>query len=260
MPSFPRAGVELYFEERGVGFPLVLQTGGAGDGRMWLEAGYVGALVGYRAILFDHRGRGRSARPERLEQHLLAEFVADVVALADHLGLERYGYVGYSAGAFVGYHLAARDPRVAALVALGGVLAEDGDEDGGSGYRAAVEDAGMEGLNAVVEQGERIQLPAWLRRQFAETDRGQFLLTAQAWAEEPEPWDLLAAIRCPTLLVLGAGEDPAGAGEQMAARMAEAELVYVPRRGHVGAFLEVGQVAPRLRTFLDRTVARAAPG
>lgn len=260
MPSFSRAGVELYFEEYGEGLPVVLHTGGAGDGRMWVAAGYVRAFAGYRAILFDHRGRGRSARPERLEQHLLGEFVADVVGLAEHLRVERYAFVGYSAGAFVGYHVAARDRRVAALVALGGVLAEDGDEDGGFDYLAAVEEAGMEGLNALVEQGEGIQLPEWLRRQFAETDRGQFLLTAQAWAEEPDPWELLGAIRCPTLLVLGADEDAGGTGERMAARMAEGELVHVPGRGHVGSFLEVDRVAPRVREFLDRTLAGAAQG
>ncbi|MDQ3670219.1 MAG: alpha/beta hydrolase [Actinomycetota bacterium] len=259
MPSFSRAGVDLYFEEHGAGPPVVLHTGSAGDGRMWLEGGYVECLAGYRAILFDHRGRG-SSRPTRPEQHAFAEYVADVRALADHLALERYAFVGYSAGAFVGYDVAARDPRVVALAALGGVLA--GSDEDEPGYLAAVEAGGMESLNRAIEDDEAMELPGWLRRQFAETDRDQFLLGVHGSADAPDFWELFGSLRCPTLLVLGGDDDPARTGERMAARAAQAELEYVSGCGHVGAFLDVARVGPLVRAFLDRAFREraSAPG
>jgi len=260
LPSFSRAGVDLYFEEYGDGLPVVLHTGGAGDRRMWLEGGYLEWLEGYRAIPFDHRGRGRSGRPKRPEQHAFAEYVADVLALADHLALQRYGFVGYSAGAFVGYDVAARDPRVVALAALGGVLAADASIEDDPGYLAAVESGGMEGLNRVIEKDEAIELPAWLRHRFAETDREQFLLGVRGSADAPDFWDLLGSLRCPTLLVLGEDEDPGRTGVRMAERIPHAKLDYVPERGHVGAFLDVARVGPLVHAFLDRALAERCAG
>ncbi len=211
-------------------------------------------------ILFDHRGRGRSGRPKRPEQHAFAEYVADVLALAEHLALERYAFVGYSAGAFVGYDVAARDPRVVALAALGGVLA--GSDEDEPGYLAAVEAGGMESLNRAIEDDEAMELPGWLRRQFAETDRDQFLLGVHGSADAPDFWELFGSLRCPTLLVLGGDDDPARTGERMAARAAQAELEYVSGCGHVGAFLDVARVGPLVRAFLDRAFREraSAPG
>jgi pimeloyl-ACP methyl ester carboxylesterase len=260
LPSFSRAGVDLYFEEHGDGPPVVLHTGSAGDGRMWLDGGYLEWVKGYRAISFDHRGRGRSGRPKRPEQHAFGEYVADVLALADHLALERYAFVGYSAGAFVGYNVAARDPRVVALAALGGVLAEGAGDEDDPGYLAAVGSGGMESLSTVIEQGEAIDLPEWLRRQFAETDREQFLLGVRGSSDAPDFWDLLSSIGCPTLLVIGGDEDPARIGERMAACVPHAKLEYVPGRGHVGAFLDASRVGPLLRVFLDRAFPERVAG
>ena len=42
MPSVVASdGVRLFYETVGSGLPLVLQTGGVGDGTMWQDAGYV---------------------------------------------------------------------------------------------------------------------------------------------------------------------------------------------------------------------------
>ena len=40
MPFVERDGVRIHYRDEGAGLPLVLHTGGAGDGTMWDGAGY----------------------------------------------------------------------------------------------------------------------------------------------------------------------------------------------------------------------------
>jgi len=56
----------------------------------------------------DPRGFGRSSHPAEAEALRPEEMAADVLAVADELGLERFTIWGHSAGAYVAYTLAAR--------------------------------------------------------------------------------------------------------------------------------------------------------
>ena len=53
--------------------------------------------VGYRAVLIDSRGHGRSTRDARPYSYEL--MASDVVAVMDALGVERAAMVGWSDGA-----------------------------------------------------------------------------------------------------------------------------------------------------------------
>lgn len=121
---FERDGLKLWYGVTGSGPAVVLHTGGGGDSDMFGPAGYVDALLqgGYRVVCFDHRGHGRSEKPLRREQHRTREYVGDVVALLDTLGLEAAAIVGYSQGMHIAIALAATYPdRVAAVVGIGTV-------------------------------------------------------------------------------------------------------------------------------------------
>jgi aminoacrylate hydrolase len=67
MPFSSNGNVKIYYEIEGSenGPPIILHTGGAGDMNMWRYAGYVKALTGFSLILVDHRGRGRSDKPQK---------------------------------------------------------------------------------------------------------------------------------------------------------------------------------------------------
>ena len=110
MPFITNTGVKLYYEIEGQGSPIILHTGGGGDGSMWRDGGYVRGLAGFQCVLFDHRGHGRSDKPTQLEDYAMERYVADVVCLLDSLALERAAFGGYSDGAMVGYALAATHP------------------------------------------------------------------------------------------------------------------------------------------------------
>ncbi len=107
-------GARIWYTAYGSGLPVILLHGGLGHSGNW---GYqVPALVekGYRAILIDSRGHGRSTRDARpFSYELLA---SDVLAVMDTLHLEKAALVGWSDGACTALVLAAQDPQRAAGV------------------------------------------------------------------------------------------------------------------------------------------------
>lgn len=265
MPTLSRAGVRLFYEEDGSrsGPPLILHTGGAGSGAMWRAGGYVERLAEFRLILFDHRGRGRSDRPDERAAHAPGEFIGDVMALADELQLSAYEFFGYSFGGAVGYMVALTDRRLRALAVLGTVFDPPNEPATASDHAAPVLEQGMAGLLDAIEHGEGITLPGWLREDFGGTHPGQFALTLEAWAGTPDPWSGLTEIEVPAALVAGALEDPDLVQDEMAAAMPDATSTHLPGAGHVGAFLRpdevIGAVLPALRRGAGQTTFANRP-
>ena len=107
-------GARIWYSVYGSGSPVILLHGGLGHSGNW---GYqVPALIenGYRPVLMDSRGHGRSTRDERpFSCELLA---TDVLALMDALHLKTPGLVGWSDGACTALILAKKNPsRVAGV-------------------------------------------------------------------------------------------------------------------------------------------------
>lgn len=107
-------GARIWYAAYGSGKPVILLHGGLGHSGNW---GYqVPALVssGYRAIVIDSRGHGRSTRDTRPFTYEL--MAADVVAVMDRLQLEKAALVGWSDGACTALVLSAHTPsRVAGV-------------------------------------------------------------------------------------------------------------------------------------------------
>ena len=107
-------GARIWYASHGSGAPVILLHGGLGHGGNW---GYqVPALVGngYRAVLIDSRGHGRSTRDARAFKYEL--MASDVAAVMDALRLERASLVGWSDGACTALILARNAPeRVAGV-------------------------------------------------------------------------------------------------------------------------------------------------
>jgi len=108
------AGARVWYATYGVGAPVILLHGGLGHSGNW---GYqVPALVehGYRAILIDSRGHGRSTRDDQPYSYEL--MASDVLAVMDTLHIEQAALVGWSDGACTGMVLASQAPeRVAGV-------------------------------------------------------------------------------------------------------------------------------------------------
>jgi len=252
-----RHDVRIAYEIIGAGPTVVLQTGGAGDGGMWKE--HLRYLTDFRVVLLDHRGRGLSSRPSSPAAHAMSEYVDDVVAVIAASSTEPVGFVGYSAGAQVGFALAASHPDlIASLVGLGVIWEEPDPEQGGDAeleeYLAGLRTRGMAGVVTDVETEEGIELPPWLLAQFLNTDAEMFALNLEAWRH----WTaspLLARIECPTLLVAGAREDPLQVNGSAVTRMRRAEAHWLPGLGHVGAFLAAREQCELVVSHLRSTLA-----
>jgi len=107
-------GASIWYGSYGAGPPVILLHGGLGHSGNW---GYqVPALVrsGYRAILIDSRGHGRSTRDSRPFSYEL--MASDTLAVMDHLHLERAAVVGWSDGACIALILGMTEPARAAGV------------------------------------------------------------------------------------------------------------------------------------------------
>jgi pimeloyl-ACP methyl ester carboxylesterase len=101
-------GACIWYSTYGSGLPVILLHGGLGHSGNW---GYqVPALLesGYRAILIDSRGHGRSTRDTR--PFTYDQMASDVLAVMDALQIEKAGLIGWSDGACTAMILAATAP------------------------------------------------------------------------------------------------------------------------------------------------------
>ena len=78
-------GLKFYVRDEGSGTPVILLHGFPDTGDLWRKQ--VPALVqhGFRAIVPDMRGRGRSGKPEAVSDYRLSSIVRDVVGILDAL-------------------------------------------------------------------------------------------------------------------------------------------------------------------------------
>ena len=114
MPTAELDGLELHYEERGSGRPMLLVAGIPAVASDW--APLAERLSGSRRVVaFDNRGSGRSTvTPGPYTTGLLA---ADAIALLDHLGIDRADIFGMSLGGMIAQEIAlARPDRVDRLV------------------------------------------------------------------------------------------------------------------------------------------------
>ena len=121
MPFMQHAGIDFHYREAGTGTCFVFQHGLGGDVAQPL--GLFAPPPGVRVLALDCRGHG-ATRPLGDSALLgFASFAADVVALLDHLGVERAIVGGISMGAGVALRLAlSLSLPIAGAASLGGGL------------------------------------------------------------------------------------------------------------------------------------------
>ena len=102
------AGARIWYATYGAGPAVVLLHGGLGHSGNWSYQ--VPALVaeGYRVVVIDSRGHGRSTRDEQPYSYDL--MASDAEAVLDSLSIDSAAFVGWSDGACTALVLAARAP------------------------------------------------------------------------------------------------------------------------------------------------------
>lgn len=119
MPTFRHDGLIFDYHDTGQGEPVILLHGFPEDAASWDQVAVLLHQQDLRTIALDQRGYSLRAAPKRRRDYGIDKLTGDVVALLDHMGLERATIVGHDWGGAVAWALALRHPeRVTSLVAL----------------------------------------------------------------------------------------------------------------------------------------------
>lgn len=117
-------------------------------------------LPGHRCIAPDQRGYGASSRPLQVEAYRPEALVADVLALADALGVERFALAGHDWGGVVAWMVAEAAPDRVARLAIANaphpalfqrLLNTDPDQRRAAAYITALRDPAVD--DALAAQG-----------------------------------------------------------------------------------------------------------
>ncbi|MGP9820119.1 alpha/beta fold hydrolase [Salinarimonas sp. NSM] len=209
--------------------PIVLVHGFASSHAVnWVNTMWTKTLAhaGRRVIALDNRGHGKSAKLYEPDAYGSQVMAGDVLALMDHLGLERADVMGYSMGARITAHLALMAPervRAALLGGLGIHLVE------GVGLPLGIADA-MEApsLAALTDPMQR------MFRAFAEQTGSDLKALAACirGSRQTLSREEVASLAMPVLVSVGTNDTVAGSGPALAALIPGARALDIPGRDH----------------------------
>lgn len=211
-------GVELDVQIAGnpANPPVILLHGFPESHRTWRDV--VPDLArDHHVIAPDQRGYARSSKPEGVEHYTPDRIVADLIALADHLAIDRFTLVGHDWGGAVAWMAALQHPeRVARLVIVNAphplvfqrTIFDDPDQRAASQYIRAFRNTGIE------RHVESIGLSAFFDTSFARhadlaaipaEDKAAYL---DEWTQPGALTAMLNWYRASAILVPAMDEDP----------------------------------------------------
>lgn len=233
-------GLELALDDRGSGPALLFLHGYPLDGSLWRHQ--AGAFPGWRTLIPDLRGFGRSDAPDL--GYSMATYADDLAAMLDAIGVDEVVLAGLSMGGYVAFEFIRRHrPRVRAL-ALVDTRATADSAEGRKGREIAMADAREGGAPLIAEQMLPKLLaksaPHALSEKVREVMAGApvpgLLGALAAMRDRPDSTDLLAGLKgLPTLVVVGAEDvlTPPREAEGMAKAIPGAKLAIIPNAGHL---------------------------
>jgi pimeloyl-ACP methyl ester carboxylesterase len=212
----------------------------------------------YHVYCLDVRGRGESEWGPP-EQYTIDTYVADLEAIREALGLQRFSLVGTSMGGLITMQYAPKFPeRVERAVlndigpeidpaGLQRILAYVGNAPEMFADMKAVVKYYREHYAPMVEHLADDQLVEFARYNVRRSDSGVYvwkmdpaIRTTPAAPPAVQPWDAFRAMTCPVLILRGAKSDVLSA--EIARKMVEAlpgaRLVEVPGVGHAPVLTE----------------------
>jgi len=232
MPSFHNGTVEIAYLDDGEGDPIILVHGFASTKNVnWVYPTWVSELKkdGRRVIALDNRGHGDSGKLYDPAQYDIAIMAGDVIALMDHLRIERADVMGYSLGSRMTAVLALSQPRRLRSVILGGIgvgLIRGGGP--GENVASALEAPTLEDVTDPVGRTFRAFADQTRsdRRALAACLRGSRRLMTREEA---------VGIAVPVLIAVGTADEIAGSAQELGEIIPGSEVLDIPNRDHMRA-------------------------
>ncbi len=115
MPKVQVSDINIYYEEYGEGFPLLMILGLQANIDWWGKSLLKKIANYHRVIVFDNRGTGRSNNSDN--DYVLNTLVEDTIGLMDILNIDKANVFGHSMGGMISQELTLNYPeRVNKLV------------------------------------------------------------------------------------------------------------------------------------------------
>lgn len=274
MRSIETSSARLSVLESGVGGePLLLVHGFTGCKEDFADEMEPLAELGYHVVAPDLRGHGDSDSPADEGEYALEIFAADMIALADALGWERFDLLGHSMGGMIAQLLVLEHPeRISRLVLMDthhgrlGNLDLDLIEIGIELARTQ----GLEVIQQILQMGaDPLANPAYQRvcaerpgyQEFAESKMlrsspAMYAAMLGQIAHAVDRLDAMSGVQVPTLVQIGELDEPFfDASHRLADRIPNAVLVVHPDAGHCPQFEATAHWRDSLHGFLGRAVS-----
>jgi pimeloyl-ACP methyl ester carboxylesterase len=235
MPSFDSDGVEIVYETFGFGAPVILCHGFAAHSRQaWMANDWQGTLekAGREAVLFDHRGHGRSEKLYNVEDYSIPIMAGDVLRLMDKLNIAKAPIVSHSMGAIITLYLAMNHAdrlEAAVLIGIGEYMLKPNRDPG----------VMAEALTSKEPWNIEDEAAASFRA-FVDSTRSdhEALAACTQGIRHPLDKDALGKIEVPILVVGAAQDEFSGSVEPLADAVSGAKHVTIPHTAHHSVLAE----------------------
>jgi len=230
-------GIQLAYDRRGKGTPLVLLHGFPLDHHLWDEV--VPLLEDtFDIILPDLRGFGGSRTADSF--YTMEDYALDLAGLLDHLGIQKAAIAGHSMGGYVALAFARLLPeRLRGLGLVSSQVLADPEERKQGRYKSAAEVA-EHGIGSVVEMmtpkftsNEKLQ--AFARESMERQQPAAYIGALKAMAERVDSTPLLSSFKFPVVIIHGGADSliPVDRAREVKAALPQAHLVEISGAGHM---------------------------
>jgi len=210
---------KIYYEVKGEGYPVILIHGFSGTGQGWKSCSVYADLLkaGYKVILIDQRGNGRSDKPHIERAYANDAEAKDIMGLMSSLNIQQYAAVGYSRGSIITSRLLALDKRLSKAV-MGGMGDAYTNPDWPRrvhAYRALMGDTTLHDVDDMMK---------YIHSQ-------HFDELALAYQQKYQPStspSALGAVKIPVLIIRGTEDKENGSETGLNKLVPNSGLVYVP--------------------------------
>ena len=273
MPTANVNGVEIYYETRSSGDPVLLVPPDWWPCATWNVVVVPVLSRRFRTIIYDGRGTGRSATPK--DGYNVGQFARDAIELLKQLGIARCHAVGFAIGGQIVQAMAIEHPDLVASLTMAaagpGSRRLDGTpRDVSPEARKEIQRIGFEKYIRAHIDNDVMAYDADFYREHRDVAAE---LAEALWSGQSTPelyhlheqarltWDTLAAapkVKVPTLVLCGAedgierrGSTPVATAKKLAPLIPGAQLALIPKTKHM-TFWDGDGALNALQDFLAR--------